>query len=127
MDQQATLSSLHPLSSVPAPSPKPNRHPTAAKKKSSDVNCGSWVKRSQLLFRQRQRVKRGDVRRFATGFDIEGLSDNAGDLYRVARCGEHAAEEEKVTRLNGGHVRPKRRWRIGQMNAEFGQTVLGAN
>jgi len=44
---------------------------------------------------------------------------------RMARGGEHPAQEKEVARLNGRHVRTKRRWRIRQMNAELGETVLG--
>jgi hypothetical protein len=44
---------------------------------------------------------------------------------RVARGREHPAQEEEVARLNGRHVRAKRRWRGRQMYAEPGETVLG--
>src|SRR6266478_951767 len=45
---------------------------------------------------------------------------------RMTQGGEHPAQEKEMARLNGRHVRTKRRWRIRQMNAELGETVLGS-
>ena len=82
----------------------------------SEPNC---------FFVQRKRIERGRVRRFSARLHVQVFADDANDRRRVARGGEHPAQEKEVARLNGRHVGTKRRWRIRQMNAEPGKTVLG--
>ena len=50
-----------------------------------------------------------------------------GAVVRKRPCcyASHPAQEKEIPRLNSGHVRTKRRWRIRQMQAEIGESLLG--
>ena len=65
------------------------------------------------------------MRRFPARLHVKVFAHGADHRRRVARGGEHPAQEKEVPRLNGRHLRAKRRWRVRQMNAELGETVLG--
>ena len=82
------------------------------------------VQRTYLLLRERKHIERGRVRRFSACLHVKVFAHDTNDRCRVARGGKHPAQEQEVARLNGRHIRTKRRWRIRQMNAEFGETVL---
>jgi len=63
--------------------------------------------------------------RFPARLHVKVFAHDTNDRCRVARGGKHPAQEQEVARLNGRHIRTKRRWRIRQMKAERGETVLG--
>src|SRR5262249_45381050 len=81
------------------------------------------VQRTQLLLGERQRIECGCLRRLSARLHVQVFAHDANCSSRVARNGEHPAQEEEIARLNGGHVRAKWRWRLRQSKPERPETV----
>ena len=86
--------------------------------------CVAMLLDAGMIFASDSRTNAG-VDHIARFSKMRVFARDADYRSRVARSGEHPAQEKEVARLYGRHVRAKRRWRIRQMNAELGETILG--
>ncbi len=65
------------------------------------------IQGTQLLLHERQHIEGGRVRRCPSRLHVQVLAHDANRGSRVARGGEHPAQEKEIARLDSRDVDPK--------------------
>src|ERR1700736_6339852 len=76
--------------------------------------------------RDRERIQRRKMSRFASRFHVELGADAPDEFRRAAFRREHAGEKKQITCLDRFRINAKRFLRSRELDAEFFQTFLGA-